>query len=598
MSKLSITKKITIAVLLTAIICGTGHAAYPPMTKTGQADSAWPYKDETPAQRAERMGWWRDARFGMFIHWGVYSVPAGTYKGEQVRGIGEWIMKRAEIPVDVYKDYAKDFNPVNYDPEAWVKLAKAAGMKYIVITTKHHDGFALFDSKASDWDMVDATPYGKDLLKPLAEACRKHDMKLGFYYSHAQDWYHPGGAMGGWDPKQKGSMDKYLDEIAIPQIKEILTNYGDIAILWWDTGHDMTDERANKLQPLINLQPGIITNDRLRKGWTGDLKTPEQNIPAEGYSYDWEACMTMNDTWGYKSFDHNWKSTKTLIQNLVNSASKGGNYLLNIGPKSNGEFPQESIDRLKGVAAWMKDNSESIYGTTRTPFARLNWGRCTKKEFVNGTKLYLHIYDWPKDGKLELPGLRSKVEAAYFLADMQTPVKIETTEEGATMYLPKEAPDDIDTVVVAKIIGELKVDRILPCQNKDRAIDLTIGDVYVKNRAYGDKIKIETNDDDEKMATNWIDTKASLYWIIRVDEPGEFEVLAEIAAIEPTDLLVTGNKKSVKAKVPATGSSEKFQQVSLGKLKLSKGEHTITIKLQAKTGKPMVVKSATLKPVK
>jgi len=154
------------------------------------------------------MRWWRDARFGMFIHWGVYSVPAGTHKGKQIRGIGEWIMKRAKIPVDVYKDYAKDFNPVNYDPEAWVKLAKAAGMKYIIITTKHHDGFALFDSKASDWNIVDASPYGKDLLKPLAEACRKHDMKLGFYYSHAQDWYHPGGAKVGpdWDPKQKGSM--------------------------------------------------------------------------------------------------------------------------------------------------------------------------------------------------------------------------------------------------------------------------------------------------------------------------------------------------------------------------------------------------------
>jgi alpha-L-fucosidase len=604
MNKFRITKKIILAVLLTAMICGTGRAAHPPVTKTGQAESAWPYKDETPAQRAERMGWWRAARFGMFIHWGVYSVPAGTYNGKQVRGIGEWIMSHGKIPVDEYKNFAKEFNPVNYDPEAWVKLAKAAGMKYIVITSKHHDGFALFDSKVSDWDIVDATPYGKDLLKPLAEACRKHDMKLGFYYSQAQDWCHPGGAKGAkraspnWDPKQAGDMDKYLDEIAIPQIKEILTNYGDIAILWWDTPHEMTDERANKIQPLINLQPGIITNDRLREGWEGDLKTPEQNIPAEGYSYDWESCMTMNHTWGYKSYDHDWKSTETLIQNLVNCASKGGNYLLNIGPKSNGDIPQESIDRLEGMAAWMKDNSESIYGTTRTPFARLNWGRCTKKEFVNGTKLYLHIFDWPKDGKLELPGLRSKVEAAYFLADMQTPVKIETTEEGATMYLPKEAPDDIDTVVVAKIIGELKVDRIIPCQNKDGVIDLTIDDVYLKNRAYGDKIQIETNDDDEKIAVNWIDFRANLYWIIRVDEPGEFEVLAEVATVKPTDVVVTGGRKSVNASLPATGSCETFQQVSLGKLNLSEGEHTITIKLKAKTGEPMCVKAATLKPVK
>ena len=559
-----------------------------------------PYDDETVQQRDARMAWWREARFGLFIHWGVYAVPAGTYKGEQIPNIGEWIMHYAQIPVAEYQQYAKQFNPVKYDPEAWVRMAKDAGMKYIVITAKHHDGFALFDTAVSDWDIVEATPYGKDVLKPLAEAARKHGIKLGFYYSQAQDWHHPGGATwdGHWDPAQDGSMDDYIRNIAVPQVRELFTNYGEVSILWWDTPIDMTPERAAMFDGLVDLQPGIITNNRLLRGYDGDLRTPEQNVPPTGLDYDWEACMTMNDTWGYKSFDHNWKSTKTLIQNLVNSASKGGNYLLNIGPKSNGEFPQESIDRLKGVAAWMKDNSESIYRTTRTPFARLNWGRCTKKEFVNGTKLYLHIFDWPKDGKLELPGLRSKVEAAYFLADMQTPVKIETTEEGATMYLPKEAPDDIDTVVVAKIIGELKVDRIIPCQNKDGVIDLTIDDVYLKNRAYGDKIKIETNDDDEKIATNWIDFRANLYWIIRVDEPGEFEVLADVATVKPTDLMVSANKKGVKATVPATGSCETFRQISLGKINLSKGEHTITIKQQAKTKTPMSVKSATLKPVK
>jgi alpha-L-fucosidase len=605
MNPFCIRKHHIIAVLLTMILGGMGHAATLNSIPTAAAsDSEWPYKDETPAQRAERMGWWRDARFGMFIHWGVYSVPAGTYNGNPVRGIGEWIMSHGTIPVDDYKDFAKDFNPINYNPEAWVQLAKAAGMKYIVITAKHHDGFALFDSKVSDWDVVDATPYGKDLLKPLAEACRKHGMKLGFYYSQAQDWCHPGGAKSAkralpdWDPKQAGDMDQYLDQIAIPQIKEILSNYGDIAILWWDTPHRMTDVRANKLQPLINLQPGIITNDRLREGWEGDLKTPEQNIPAEGYRYDWESCMTMNHTWGYKSYDHDWKSTKTLIHNLVNCASRGGNYLLNVGPKASGEIPQASIDRLKGIAAWMQDNSESIYGTTRTPFARLKWGRCTKKEFANGTKLYLHIFDWPEDGTLELPGLRSKVEAAYFLADMQTPVTIETTAAGATMYLPKEAPDAINTVVVAKIIGALKVDRILPCQKPNGAIDLTIADVYVTNHSYGEKIQIETNAADEKIATNWLDPKASLYWVIRVDEPGVFEVCAEIAAIEPAELLVADGQQRANATVLATGSRETFQQVSLGTLKLATGEHTITFKLQSKVKQPINVKSAILKPMK
>ncbi len=562
-------------------------------------ESPDPYAHETREQRDERLAWFKDARFGMFIHWGVYSVPAGKYKGREISNDSCFITERTKMPLTDYHAFAAQFNPTQYDPDAWVRLAKDAGMKYIVITTKHHDGFALFETKASKWNMVDATPYGKDVIAPLAEACRKHGMKLGFYYSQCQDWGNPGGRVrkGKWDPLQDGELMDYIHHIAVPQVRELLTNYGDVSVFWWDTPRGMTQEASDALIQQLKLQPGIIHNNRLGF-YDGDLRTPEQHIPSEEEGYAWEACMTIRDTWGFKLSDTNFKSTKTLIHNLVDIASKGGNYLLNVGPKSNGEIPQESIDRLKGMAAWMKDNSESIYGTTRTPFARLNWGRCTKKESVNGTKLYLHIFDWPKDGKLELPGLRSKVEAAYFLADMQTPVKIETTEEGATMYLPKEAPDEIDTVVVAKIIGELKVDRILPCQNKDGVIDLTMDDVYVKNRGYGAKIKIETNDDDEKIATNWIDFRANLYWIIRVDEPGEFEVLAEVATVKPTDVVVTGNGKSVKANLPATGSCETFQQISLGKINLSKGEHTITIKQQAKTRTPMSVKSATLKPVK
>ena len=196
-------------------------------TASGQTAPTWPYKNETEEQRDARMAWWREARFGMFIHWGVYAVPAGTYKDKQIGGIGEWIMLRGEIPVAAYKAFAKEFNPVKYDADAWVRLAKEAGMKYIVITSKHHDGFALFDSKVTDWDIVDATPYGKDLLKPLAEACRRHGMKLGFYYSQAQDWCHPGGAKSGnrqWDPAQAGDMDEYIRTIAVPQVKEILSD--------------------------------------------------------------------------------------------------------------------------------------------------------------------------------------------------------------------------------------------------------------------------------------------------------------------------------------------------------------------------------------
>ena len=453
-----------------------------------------PYDDETVQQRDARMAWWREARFGLFIHWGVYAVPAGTHKGEQIENIGEWIMHYGKIPVAEYQQYAKQFNPVKYDPEAWVRMAKDAGMKYIVITAKHHDGFALFDTAVSDWNIVEATPYGKDVLKPLAEAARKHGIKLGFYYSQAQDWIHPGGSTWeghGWDPAQEGSMDDYLRDIAVPQVRELFTNYGEISILWWDTPIDMTPERAAMFDGLVDLQPGIIVNNRLLYGVDGDLRTPEQHIPATGLDYDWEACQTMNTTWGYKSYDDEWKSSEQLIRNLVDVASKGGNYLLNVGPMANGEIPSASIERLKDVGEWMRVNSSSIYGTTASPFVRLNWGRATKKEYPNATDLFLHVFDWPEDGVLRVDGLRSEVSGAYFMADFQQQIQIERTQAGVVLQLPHKPLDDVDTVIVLKITGRLDVERILPGQDENGVLVLTMNDVNIHNPGYGGRIGTE-----------------------------------------------------------------------------------------------------------
>lgn len=431
-----------------------------------------------------RMKWWREARFGMFIHWGVYAVPAGTYNGHKVNRIGEWIMNRGKIPVAEYKAYAKQFNPVKYDPDAWVKMAKDAGMKYIVITAKHHDGFALFDSKVTDWDMVDATPYGKDLIKPLAEACRKHGIKLGLYYSHAQDWGNPGGAAarkvategwanpdsaiidaytaaheGHWDPVQTTkTMSQYIDDIAVPQVKEILTNYGDIAVLWWDTPTGMTDEYAEKLNALLAIQPSIITNDRLKRpNYPGDYKTPEQRIPnlEELDGKDWETCMTMNETWGYKSYANNWKSTETLVRNLVDIASKGGNYLLNVGPKADGEIPEQSVQGLKEIGTWMKVNGEAIYATKGSPLQPLPWGRCTRKEEKGNTILYLSVFEWPKDGKLTISGLTNEVTSARLLA---TGKKLKTAKgaDGIVVTVPEKAVDAIATVIKVELKGTVE----------------------------------------------------------------------------------------------------------------------------------------------
>lgn len=413
---------------------------------------ARPAFSQTTLSDSARMAWWKAARFGLFIHWGIYSVPAGTYNGQKIAGIGEWIMNKGKIPMAEYQKYAAQFNPVKYNAEQWVKLAKEAGMKYIIITSKHHDGFAMFKSDASNFNIVDATPFKRDAIKELAAACKKNNMKLGLYYSQAQDWNHPGGAANGgqWDPKQKGNMDEYLDKIAIPQIREILTKYGPIAVLWFDTPTDMTKERAERILPLLKLQPNIIINNRLGGGIPGDLETPEQSIPSTGIpGKNWESCMTMNDTWGYKSYDNNWKSTTTLVRNLIDIASKGGNYLLNVGPTSEGLIPDSSVVRLKAIGKWLKTNGQAIYGTTHSPFPYLKWGRCTRK----GQTLYLHVFEWPVNGQLIVP-LENKVVKAYMLANPKEVLKTSSANGHLVISVPAKASDDVATVIAVQIAGE------------------------------------------------------------------------------------------------------------------------------------------------
>ena len=430
-------------------------------------------------QNDPKMQWWREAKFGMFIHWGLYAVPSGKW-GDKTT-YGEWVMNSAKISRAEYSALAKQFNPTKFNAEEWVKIAKAAGQKYMVITSKHHDGFAMF--KSSDpYNIFDATPFKRDILKELADACRKNDMKLGFYYSQAQDWYHVGGAVSGnkeWDETHKGDMNIYVDSIVVPQVKEIMENYGDVAVVWWDTPMNITPEMAQKISSVLKKYPNLITNNRLGGGVGGDLETPEQFIPATGFpGRNWEVCMTMNGHWGYNAYDDNWKSTTDLLQKLIDIASKGGNFLLNVGPNQYGVIPEVCQQNLKEIGDWLKINGDAIYGTQASPFPYLSWGRATRK----GQTIYLHVFDWPKDGKLIVP-LGNKITKAYLLADAKMALKVKAGKGNSCIQLPAYSPDKIAAVVAIQIEGEPQVQ---PIPSIGKNVRASTSDENTKTKAVTD----------------------------------------------------------------------------------------------------------------
>lgn len=397
------------------------------------------------ARHDPRLNWWREAKFGLFIHWGLYAIPAGVWKGEAVPGIGEWIMLRARIPVHEYEPLAQQFNPVKFDAAEWVRLAKEAGQKYIVITSKHHDGFCLYQSALTKYNIVDGAPFGRDPLKELADECARQDMRLGFYYSQTQDWHHPDGDGNDWDfDESKKDFGGYIEEYVKPQVAELLTHYGPVALIWFDTPKGITVAQSQSLLDLCRqIQPETLVCGRLGNT-LGDYASANDNqIPTRYVNYDWETPATINDTWGYKRDDHNWKATDDLIHKLVDIVSKGGNYLLNVGPTAEGVIPQPSVDRLRAMGAWLAVNGDSIYGTRPGPLQGLPWGRSTQK----AGKLYLHVFDWPAGGRIEIEGIPEA--AAYLLADPdQKRLKVHPGAESLVIEAPASAPDAIDTVIV------------------------------------------------------------------------------------------------------------------------------------------------------
>jgi alpha-L-fucosidase len=517
--------------------------------------------EETKEERDKRMAWWREARFGMFIHWGPYAVL----------GREALVMSQEKIPVQKYRELGKQFNPVKFNADSWVKMARDAGMKYIVITSKHADGFALFGSKASDWDIMDASPYRKDILAQLDKACQKYGVKLGFYYSQAQDWVNGGAAWGEkWDVLQNRPMNDYINRIALPQVKELMTKYskGTPALIWWDVpGSDITPAHAKQFKDIVQSgNPDIIMNGRMGGGVTGDYDSPEGFIPAMNPGGDWETCMTMNGFWGYVP-GGSWKSSAVLIRELCDATSKGGNYLLNVGPRADGTFPPQALAALSGITKWMTVNSAAIYGTKASPFPyAMPWGSVTRK----GDNLYLLISKWPKNGEVYLP-LLNPVKKAFSLADVKKGLQTEKVDGGFKLMLPKQPFDPIVSVVAVQLTGEPKIGKLPPApkgpvipQTADGSISLDA----VNAAATGAHISIS-----DGMIKGWTSKDSEASWQLKIDKPGRFRVEMEYGVGDiwaGNYLVLKGPDDDVEFQITSTKTFKNVQKKIVGEIDILK----------------------------
>lgn len=425
-------------------------------------DEMW--ESRSSGKEHANIQWFKDAKFGLFIHWGLYSHLGGEWKGKRYYGSGEWIMNQAKIPVREYEATAATFNPSRFNADEWAQLAKDAGIKYVVITAKHHEGFAMYDSKVSTFDIVDATPFKQDPMKLLADAVRKRGMHFGFYYSQFQDWHNTNGGKNTWDfDESKKDYQKYYRQKAIPQLKELMSNYGDLSIVWFDTPGGLSKEQTQQfIDSLRLLQPKSLFSSRVGHG-LGDYRDyGDSEMPAMPINGAWESIYTHNDSWGYMKHDMNFKTPETIIRLLAEAASKGGNLMLNVGPDGSGRIPAYSAQFLRETGRWLQVNGESIYGTTQGLIPQQPWGVTTSKP----GKQYLHVWTRPRSGKLLIPNANMQVQKVYALADGQ-PVKWHKRGDAIWIDLPITLSDAKNTVFVLEYAGEA------PTYNKNAPITIS-----------------------------------------------------------------------------------------------------------------------------
>jgi alpha-L-fucosidase len=564
---------------------------------------------ESMKTREQRLGWWRDARFGMFVHWGIYSAMTGEWKGTKLTtGYTEHIQRRLKIPCAIYQtEVAQTFNPVHFNAEEWVLLAKEAGMGYFIITAKHHDGFAMYDSAVSDFTIVKSTPFKRDPMKELRDACRKHGIKFGFYYSHAFDWGEENGPGNDWDynnpggDKLLGGADwwkttpeflpkarKYVNEKSIPQLLELIKNYQPDAF-WFDTPHKLPpSENVRIMKAVREASPNVIINGRLVRGM-GDYDSTADK-PAEFYyrSREWEGVPTTNESYGWSPWDESHKPASHFIGLLIKATGRGGNNLMNVGPMGDGRIDPKDVEILKGIGRWWAVNGESIRGAGATPLPVQSWGESTAK----GNTLYLHVFDWPKNGQLLVGGLRSKIKRAYLMADpARKPLPIRSVNTlDVSIAVPAQAPD-ADVSVVAIECEEA------PVTNAHRLLQPGVATETL--RVFDGQLQGGTFSFGQGKRTNayiekWTLASDKISWPLRALEAGTYEVSAYYDAEQPGnsfELILGGQRLS--------GVVEKGVELirPLGLITVPAENFTITVQpKEIKSGELMRLRGLILKP--
>lgn len=572
------------------------------------ADSLWaqpftvPPKDspelawwrESMLSHDERMAWWREARFGMFVHWGVYSALGNEYQGRKGGTYAEHIQRVLKIPIPEYrKEVAGIFNPTNFNADEWIRTAKAAGMDYFIITAKHHDGFAMWPSRVSDYNLANCTPFQRDPMAELRAACLKHGVKFGFYYSQAFDWGEANGPGNDWDYKNPGG-DKligtrnwwettpeflprareYVDEKAIPQLQELIRRY-DPDIFWFDTAHKLPEsENLRILKAVRAASPRVVINGRLVRSLGDYVSTadrPAEFPPREG---DWEAIPTTNESYGWSKFDHSHKSVAHFIQMLAKAVARGGNTLMNVGPMGDGRIDPKDMAILEGLAKWWQVNGESIQGCDRTPLAVQTWGESTRK----GNRLYLHVFDWPNDRKLVVGGLKSRVRSPRLLADSGDTIgyklRARALNDSDMLIegLPRSARDKANSVITLEVAGDMVTEATRLLQPEYGRETLRVFDAELQGKG----LRFGAGKVRDAHVTGWTKSDQSIVWPVRLNEAAEYEVElvydAENGAAGATFQLVLGDQTLSGKVQPGL-----IQTASLGRIKLSPGRFSIKL---------------------